>query len=80
MAFVRDLRTRPIAVRQEKANSQHYEVDAGFLAACMGPRMKYSGCLYPTGYETLAQAEMAMLECYVERAGLQDGMDVLDLG
>ena len=42
--------------------------------------MKYSSCLYPTGKETLAQAEMAMLECYVERAQLADGQHILDLG
>ncbi|KAH9828331.1 (S)-coclaurine N-methyltransferase [Teratosphaeria destructans] len=39
-----------------------------------------SCCLYPKGTETLAQAEMAMLELYVERAGLRDGMKVFDLG
>ena len=80
MAFVRDLRAQPIAVSTAKANEQHYEVSAGFLAACLGPRLKYSSCLYPTGGETLAQAEIAMLECYVERAGLEDGIKVLDLG
>ncbi len=42
--------------------------------------MKYSSCLYPTASETLAQAEMAMLELYVERAELHDGMRILDLG
>ena len=42
--------------------------------------MKYSSCLYPKGTETLAQAEMAMLELYVERASLRDGMKVFDLG
>jgi len=50
------------------------------LQACLGPRMKYSGCLYPTGKETLAQAEVAMLETYVQRAGLENGQDILDLG
>jgi cyclopropane fatty-acyl-phospholipid synthase-like methyltransferase len=42
--------------------------------------MKYSCCLYPTGKETLAEAETLMLESYCEKAKLQDGMDVLDLG
>ena len=80
MDFVHDLRAQPIAVSTDKANAQHYEVSAGFLAACLGPRMKYSSCLYPTGRETLAQAEIAMLECYVERAELRDGDKILDLG
>lgn len=42
--------------------------------------MKYSCCLYPTGKETLEQAENLMLEDYCVKAKLQDGMDVLDLG
>ena len=80
MRFVSQLRTRPIAIETAKANAQHYEVGTGVLQACLGPRMKYSCCLYPRGRETLAQAEMAMLELYVERAGLKDGMEILDLG
>lgn len=80
MQYVKALRTRPIAVETAKANQQHYEVGTGVLQACLGPRMKYSCCLYPTGAETLGQAEIAMLETYVEKAGLEDGMDVLDLG
>lgn len=80
MEFVDALRTRPIAVETAAANSQHYEVGTGVLAACLGPRMKYSSCLYPQGSETLAQAEVAMLRSYVEKAGLTDGMSILDLG
>lgn len=80
MKYVELLRSRPIAIETATANEQHYEVGTGVLAACLGPRMKYSCCLYPKGGETLAQAEMAMLETYVEKAGLKDGMSVLDLG
>jgi cyclopropane fatty-acyl-phospholipid synthase-like methyltransferase len=80
MKYVESLRTRPIAVETAAANEQHYEVGTGVLSACLGPRMKYSSCLYPKGTETLAQAEMAMLELYVERAGLKDGMRMFDLG
>lgn len=78
--FVASLRERPIAVETASANSQHYEVGTGVLAACLGPRMKYSCCLYEKGGETLAQAEVAMLRSYVEKAGLADGMEILDLG
>jgi len=80
MDYVSLLRTRPIAIETATANEQHYEVGTGVLAACLGPRMKYSSCLYPKGGETLAQAEIAMLETYVAKAGLQDGMKILDLG
>lgn len=69
-----------MAIETAMANEQHYEVGTGVLQECLGPRMKYSSCLYPTGKETLGQAEMEMLECYVERAELVDGMEILDLG
>lgn len=80
MNYVDLLRSRPIAIETATANEQHYEVGTGVLEACLGPRMKYSSCLYPKGGETLAQAEIAMLETYVEKAQLKDGMSILDLG
>ncbi|KAH7321459.1 hypothetical protein BKA65DRAFT_463538 [Rhexocercosporidium sp. MPI-PUGE-AT-0058] len=80
MSYVELLRSRPIAIETATANEQHYEVGTGVLAACLGPRMKYSCCLYPKGGETLAQAEIAMLETYVKKAQLKDGMSILDLG
>lgn len=80
MEYVSLLRTRPMAIETATANEQHYEVGTGVLQACLGPRMKYSACLYPKGGETLAQAEVAMLASYVEKAGLTDGMEILDLG
>ena len=80
MSYVELLRSRPIAIETATANEQHYEVGTGVLSACLGPRMKYSSCLYPKGGETLAQAEIAMLETYVKKAQLEDGMKILDLG
>ena len=80
MAYVSLLRSRPIAIETSTANTQHYEVGTGVLAACLGPRMKYSSCLYPTGKETLAEAEIAMLDSYIEKADLKAGQEILDLG
>jgi cation-transporting ATPase 13A2 len=80
MKYISLLRTRPMAIETATANEQHYEVGTGVLAACLGPRMKYSSCLYPKGTETLEQAEIAMLETYVQKAQLKDGMSILDLG
>jgi cyclopropane-fatty-acyl-phospholipid synthase len=74
------LRRSPIALHPEAANAQHYELPAEFFALCLGPRMKYSGCHYPEGGETLAAAEEAMLSLYCARAGLADGQDILELG
>ncbi|BFZ55314.1 hypothetical protein PYCC9005_002354 [Savitreella phatthalungensis] len=78
--FVRQLRERPIAINTDDANKQHYEVSTEFIQMCLGPRMKYSCCLFPTGKESLAEAEEKMLALYVERAGLRPGMKILDLG
>ena len=50
------------------------------MLSCLGPCAKYSSCLYPTGKETLEEAEILMLESYCEKAKLEDGQDVLDLG
>ena len=80
MKYVELLRSRPIAIETAAANEQHYEVGTSVLKGMLGPRMKYSSCLYEKGGETLAQAEMAMLKLYVQRAGLEDGQRVLDLG
>lgn len=80
MQYVKALRSRAIALDTRMANTQHYEVGTGILKACLGPRMKYSCALYPTGKETLGQAEIEMMKLYVDRAELQDGMNILDLG
>jgi cyclopropane-fatty-acyl-phospholipid synthase len=78
--LVRDWSEGDIAEQTDAANAQHYEVPAEFFLRSLGERLKYSCCYYPTGTETLEQAENAMLALYAERAQLQDGMRVLDIG
>lgn len=78
--FVRATRTQPIAVVPEKANEQHYEVPAALFRLCLGRRLKYSACHWGAGVSTLDAAEEAMLELTCARTGIEDGMDVLDLG
>ena len=79
-ALVQQLRESPVAIHTEDANAQHYEVPAEFFRLHLGPRLKYSCCLYDRPGTTLAQAEEAMLELYLQRAGLADGQRILDLG
>jgi len=55
-------------------------VSTKFILSTLGPYGKYSSCLYPTGKETLAEAETLMLESYCEKALLRDGLEILDLG
>ncbi|NID06599.1 class I SAM-dependent methyltransferase [Luteibacter jiangsuensis] len=74
------LRSSPLAVHTDEANAQHYELPPAFFELCLGKRLKYSGCYYPRGDETLDQAEEAMLELYGERAELADGQSILELG
>jgi cyclopropane-fatty-acyl-phospholipid synthase len=78
-AFARQMAERPIAEHTDAANEQHYEVPAAFFEACLGPRLKYSSCLYAAG-ETLAQAEDRALAETAVHADLKDGQNVLELG
>ncbi len=78
--FAERLRRQPIAIHADAANQQHYEVSAGFFRHFLGPRMKYSACHWPSGVSDIASAEDAMLALTCARAGIADGMDVLDLG
>src|SRR5271154_3321765 len=79
-ACIEMLRRSPVAIHTEAANAQHYELPPAFFELCLGKRLKYSACYYPTGVESLQQAEDAMLELYAERAELTDGQRILELG
>lgn len=79
-AFVERLGKSPIAEQVEKANEQHYELPPEFFRLVLGPRLKYSSCFWPEGVQTLEAAEEAMLSLTCERAGVEDGMELLDLG
>ncbi len=79
-AWVEELRASPVAVETAAANAQHYEVTPELFRLILGPRLKYSCCYWPDGVGTLAAAEEAMLALSCERAGVEDGMELLDLG
>ncbi len=74
------LRHSPVAIHTASANAQHYELPPAFFKLCLGKRLKYSGCYYPSGGESLEAAEEAMLELYADRAELADGQRILELG
>ncbi|KAK9806412.1 hypothetical protein WJX73_003375 [Symbiochloris irregularis] len=81
-AFVEELRRSPVAINTADANEQHYEVPTEYFLLCLGRHLKYSCCLYP-GLDSklpLGEAEKAMLDLTCERAGLQNGQTVLELG
>jgi len=70
----------PLALSTDAANQQHYELPPEFFEQVLGPRRKYSSCLYPIGVAGIADAEEAMLKLTCQRAGLENGMDILELG
>jgi cyclopropane-fatty-acyl-phospholipid synthase len=79
-ALLATLRQSPIAIETEAANQQHYELPPQFFQLCLGPWRKYSSGLWEPSTTTLGQAEEAMLRLYCQRANIQDGQRILDLG
>jgi len=78
--LVERMRSGPVAESVVAANEQHYELPAEFFELFLGPRLKYSSCWWGDGVADLALAEEAMLSLSCDRAGVADGMSVLDLG
>jgi cyclopropane-fatty-acyl-phospholipid synthase len=78
--FAAEMAQRPIAQNTREANEQHYELPAEFFARVLGPRLKYSSCLYDAGATTLAQAEERALAETCAHADLRDGQSILELG
>jgi len=79
-AFVAEMHTLDVAPLPEMANEQHYELPAEFFAEVLGKHRKYSSCYWLPGTDSLDQAEASALAITCERAGIEDGMSVLDLG
>lgn len=78
--FAREMAEHPIAEHTDDANRQHYELPPEFFGLILGPHRKYSCCLYPTGRESLEDAELHALEETVAHAQLADGQEILELG
>jgi cyclopropane-fatty-acyl-phospholipid synthase len=79
-SLVRELRGGPVAIHTAEANEQHYELPPEFFRLVLGNRLKYSCADWSSGCRNLDQAEEQMLRLTIERAGLEDGMSVLELG
>ena len=78
--FTAMMRRSPVALVPELANEQHYEVPSEFFTEVLGENRKYSCCYWAGDVSSLNEAEEAALRTTVERAGIRDGMKVLDLG
>jgi cyclopropane-fatty-acyl-phospholipid synthase len=77
--IIGELKNSPIAIETNKANDQHYMVPPQFFLNCLGPHLKYSCCHWDKA-KTLGEAEEEMLELTMERAQIQDGDKILELG
>lgn len=79
-ALVDRLSNSPLAVNTDDANEQHYELPPEFFELVLGGYNKYSCAYYRNEKVSLTEAEHDMLELTCERAGLSDGMQILELG
>lgn len=79
MRYIEQLNASPIATHTYYANQQHYEVPAAFFERVLGVHRKYSCCYWAEG-DTLDTAERRMLDLTAERARIEDGHSILDLG
>jgi cyclopropane-fatty-acyl-phospholipid synthase len=78
--FIASMEGGDVAPVPALANEQHYEVPASFFRTVLGARMKYSGGFWPDGVSTLDASEEAMLRLTAERAGIENGHRILELG
>ncbi len=78
--FAERQRQSVVTIETHRANEQHYEVPAEFFELVLGARLKYSCGLWDDSTTSLDESEEAMLRLTCERAGIENGMRVLDLG
>ena len=80
MKLVEQLRNSPVAIETAAANEQHYEVPAEFYLQVLGKHLKYSSCYFDPGVTSLDDAEARMLALTAQRAQLENGDRILELG
>ncbi|XP_058085028.1 (S)-coclaurine N-methyltransferase-like isoform X2 [Magnolia sinica] len=78
--LAKSLRHMNIGTETDTLDSQMYEVPISFLKLMFGKTVKGSCCYFMDESTTLDEAEIAMLDLYCERAQIEDGQSVLDLG
>lgn len=66
--------------RDRQAVQAHYDVSNDFYKLWLDERMVYSCAYFPTGTETLDQAQEAKLELICRKLRLQEGERLLDIG
>ena len=78
--WVQELQACPVAEDTDAANEQHYEIPAHYFRSVLGPNLKYSCGYWTDGCTDLSQSEEHMLQLSCERAQLDQGQQILELG
>ncbi len=80
LEFLARLSASPISINTDDANRQHYELPSAFFERVLGSRLKYSSGFWAEGVTEIDRSEEDMLRLTVERADIQDGHRILELG
>lgn len=80
MKHVRELKESPVAIATDEANEQHYELPTAFFRKVLGPHMKYSSGYWDPETTNIETSEARMLKLSCERAELENGHRILELG
>ncbi|MBD2859459.1 class I SAM-dependent methyltransferase [Spongiibacter sp. KMU-158] len=78
--FVKQIAESDVAISTQEANEQHYELPTSFFQHILGKHLKYSCCYWESGEKSLDGASEAALAQVCERAQLEDGQAILELG
>lgn len=79
-SLIAQMRKGPVALSTDAANQQHYEVPSRFFELVLGPHRKYSAAYWPPETKSLEDAEVRTLALTAQRARIQNGERVLELG
>ncbi len=80
LGHIHGLKHMPVAVATDEANEQHYELPTRFFERVLGRHMKYSSGYWDEAVADIDTAEARMLALTCERAALEDGQRILELG
>lgn len=78
--LLRQMSESPIALNTNEANRQHYELPTAFFQKILGKHLKYSSCYWTENTSGLDEAETEALSITCQRAQLQNGQSILELG
>jgi cyclopropane-fatty-acyl-phospholipid synthase len=59
---------------------QHYDLEPEIFELFLDPYMKYTSGLYPSGNESLAEAQLLKMDFIAQQLGISGGEQVLDVG